>query len=638
MSKISLDLSKFKHVKSDKDTATLQHSDGHQLTIAIKKLSPEFQEQLNALAKHSKESKDKPKQEQDHVKFKQDIQNYDHGGAVENPVVPMYPRPAVLPQEVTDMANVDPNEATPAVPPLNPYPQIYEQNYEQRRAQDPGEPEVLAQKLALNRAEIAKKKDEIRKEDQDLTNSENDTQQAEIQQRMQKIGMLTQDSSNQPQSNTTSNSAQTQAQPDQPMPNQGLDQRQPSSANPNDINDIGGQYAKGYKDVIQGIQGQAAATGLKSKEELDALTKQADAQKTAISAFNDSMDDIQREYHLHQQDVINGHIDPEGYWNGTINPRTGQKEGGHSRIAGAIGMILGGFNPSNKPNAAMEFIQSQINNNIEAQSKNLDSKNNLLAANLKMMSNMRDAADMTRLQLNDQVANGMAQAAAKSANPMAKYIAQQEVGKMEMERPMVWQKIASSQALMKMMNDPNIASGNTAPFEHMLNQMEVTDPERAAMYRNRLVPGVGIAQTKDVPQADRTKIASIKNVNDLINQALQMSKQHSGTLDPRIRAQADTLHQNLIAAIKNAQGDGVYKESEANFLLKQIGSSSVSMLSGISSVPHLKEYQRINQTEYNHTLDKYGIPHQQLQQNQEIKTYNGVQYIRGPDGKSVPLR
>lgn len=50
MSKISLDLKKFKHIKSDDDTATLRHVDGHELTIAKKSLSPHFQQQLEAIS------------------------------------------------------------------------------------------------------------------------------------------------------------------------------------------------------------------------------------------------------------------------------------------------------------------------------------------------------------------------------------------------------------------------------------------------------------------------------------------------------------------------------------------------------------------------------------------------------------
>ena len=47
---IKLDLSKMKHVKSDDKTTTLQHKEGHTITLAHKALSPEGKKQLQALA------------------------------------------------------------------------------------------------------------------------------------------------------------------------------------------------------------------------------------------------------------------------------------------------------------------------------------------------------------------------------------------------------------------------------------------------------------------------------------------------------------------------------------------------------------------------------------------------------------
>jgi len=53
---IKLDLSKFKHVKSDKNTTTLRHKDGHELTIAHNAMSPEMKTQLSALSGLSTEA------------------------------------------------------------------------------------------------------------------------------------------------------------------------------------------------------------------------------------------------------------------------------------------------------------------------------------------------------------------------------------------------------------------------------------------------------------------------------------------------------------------------------------------------------------------------------------------------------
>jgi hypothetical protein len=55
-SKIALDLGKFKHVKSDKNTTTLQHKDGHILTIAHNVMNPDMQKQLAALSPIAKEN------------------------------------------------------------------------------------------------------------------------------------------------------------------------------------------------------------------------------------------------------------------------------------------------------------------------------------------------------------------------------------------------------------------------------------------------------------------------------------------------------------------------------------------------------------------------------------------------------
>lgn len=54
MSKIALNLNDFKHLKSSKDSTTLQHKHGHVLNIAHRHLSKEAQEQLHALAQGGK--------------------------------------------------------------------------------------------------------------------------------------------------------------------------------------------------------------------------------------------------------------------------------------------------------------------------------------------------------------------------------------------------------------------------------------------------------------------------------------------------------------------------------------------------------------------------------------------------------
>ncbi len=56
MSKINLDLSQFKHVKTEKGMTTLRHKAGHELKLAHSSLSPDNQKQLAALSKIAKDT------------------------------------------------------------------------------------------------------------------------------------------------------------------------------------------------------------------------------------------------------------------------------------------------------------------------------------------------------------------------------------------------------------------------------------------------------------------------------------------------------------------------------------------------------------------------------------------------------
>lgn len=76
--KVFFDLKKFKHVESDDKTATLQHPDGHKLTIAKKALAPEFRAQLDALGKTSKQDKTK-------MAYGDEVPRWDHSKGLDKP-------------------------------------------------------------------------------------------------------------------------------------------------------------------------------------------------------------------------------------------------------------------------------------------------------------------------------------------------------------------------------------------------------------------------------------------------------------------------------------------------------------------------------------------------------------------------
>jgi hypothetical protein len=83
-----LDFSKFKHVKSDDKATTLQHKDGHVLTINHSVLSKDNQAQLKAMADSSQTDADKEEAASPYGKV---IQKYEGGGAVDEYGYPVKP-------------------------------------------------------------------------------------------------------------------------------------------------------------------------------------------------------------------------------------------------------------------------------------------------------------------------------------------------------------------------------------------------------------------------------------------------------------------------------------------------------------------------------------------------------------------
>ena len=288
-----------------------------------------------------------------------------------------------------------------------------------------------------------------------------------------------------------------------------------------------------------------------------------------------------------------------------------------------------------------------MNRNLEAQKQNLNSKQTLLSHNVQQFGNLRDAMNMTRIQQNDMLAHQLGAAAANAAGPMAKAAALQAKGQILQQNAPLMMQLSMNRTMMHLANQANAGgpgTGNpTAAIEAALPMMRQRMPEQAKEWESRLVPGVGVG-TVPIPESARGQMVATKNVNDLFNRSLMMAQQPIPTNPAqyaKYKAMADTVQQQLIGSIKQAQHDGVYKESEAEFLLKQIGDSPASMFRAFSSVPKIKELQQIKQQEYTNLLGQFGIRGQCLQQAPEApqyKTVNGIKYMRGPNGQAIPVK
>ena len=427
---------------------------------------------------------------------------------------------------------------------------------------------------------------------------------------------------------------------------------QPSAVNPAgqpvdsmdaSIRDMMGIMKSGYNNQLAGIKGAGEAQANLADMQAKAYQTEQQAQQNVLTTYQKHADDVSKEMDAVRNDIANNHITPENYWTGDKNGN-----GSHSKIAAGIGMILAGFNPSNKPNAAIDFLKHQMDQNLSAQAQEMGKKQNVLSSLQAKYKNVQDAADMTRI-INGQVASAqLGQAAAKATggpNGLAANAARQAQGQLQMTYAPLQQKIAMSQAMMHMASnptgDPDMDVAQATKMARYMTAMG--QPEQAKAWQQATVPGVGVTKNlAPVPDEVKQQITTHKSVNDLMNMSLEFSKQPIPT-NPveyaKYTAKASAIQGQLIGQIKQAQHDGVYKPSEAEFLTSQIGNSPGSIFRDLSSIPKIQELQNIKQTEYNNLLNTYGLPQRQLPRTNtaapQYKTVNGVRYMRGPNGEAI---
>lgn len=387
----------------------------------------------------------------------------------------------------------------------------------------------------------------------------------------------------------------------------------------------------------QRISAQSQLGSAQSQQAIDtqkALIDRQKAQQSALAQYQGSYNELSKELQDHMADIQNHYIDPDQYWKGDKDGN-----GGHSKIMAGIGMILGGFNPSSKPNGATEFLKYQMDRNMDAQKQNLNAKQNLLTANLRQFGNLKDATDMTHLMQNDITQNYLQQAAAKAQSPIAKANAMNVIGQLKMDAAPVLQQFAMRRAMMNLGSN-----GDTNGAEQMLNYMDMTNPEVAKSYRERFDKTFGFAD-RPLSQADREKLDGFRQTNTAIKD-LQDFVGKNTTLVPGTPAYNTGVlkAKELQQVIRHSQFGGIYREGEQPLLDTYLNSNPAGALKMLKTNPQLKELLNANMRQYQtYATGIFPSASRRLQQQQgpeapQIKTVNGVKYMRGPNGEAIPVK
>jgi hypothetical protein len=231
----------------------------------------------------------------------------------------------------------------------------------------------------------------------------------------------------------------------------------------------------GMGNQIAGEQALAKAQGDLGASEAPIFQSQADSLKTLNDSFNQHHNELMQERQALLKDYAAGHIDPDHYLH---NKDT------FSKVSTGIGLLLGGLGApaTGGHNQALDFLNSSIDRDIDAQKSNLGKQKSLLEANYQSMGDMRQATDMTKIMMNDMTAANIQAAAAKAADPMAKARAQQAIGKIQSDNADKMREISMMRAASSTANiDPAFKIRALVPKAQQEGALKALDTQKKLM-------------------------------------------------------------------------------------------------------------------------------------------------------------
>lgn len=376
-----------------------------------------------------------------------------------------------------------------------------------------------------------------------------------------------------------------------------IGQRTPAAPSPNTPVMPSPSYGKdvesGYQQHLQGLGQEAAAIGQLGKEQANVFKDAEAKQQELMNNYQTESAKLNQDAAHTIEDIKAGHIDPSHYWS---DKSTGAK------VASAIGLILGGIGGglTHQENPALKFLNSQIDRDMDAQKAELGKKENILGAYYKQLGNLQAATTMSKAFYNDLYASKLEQAAAQAKDPIAKAQLNSSAGEFKMNAAQLRNQIAVQSTMMHALNQGG------AGTDQVLQYMRMFNPQAAKEMESRYVPGIGVGS---VPLDDKTR-GEIISRDDLQNQIQNLrtwAQQHSGSLSPSDQAYGKALANQVQDAYRRANGQGVFREAEADFVKGIVEQDPTKFFNSFRVDPKYKALEDTNLASLNHTLSAYGF-------------------------------
>lgn len=394
---------------------------------------------------------------------------------------------------------------------------------------------------------------------------------------------------------TSPASPDTASAPSEPSPPV---QPAPTDTDPTGIGEYRTAMDKAFD--MQGKAAQQAAAGqIQAGKDISVAVQQNQrriedlmAQQKAISDNYDS------EHGKFMAEVAGQKIDPNHYL-GSMD--TAHRVG--NAIALMVGGLAGGLNKTGV-NPAMEFINQQINRDMQAQQANMGKKMTLLQANDQFFHNKQASLASTASMMYGLVGQQIEAAKAKAMTPAA-------VAELTKAQAEVLGKKAELDRQAKMMEFMTHIGNTSNPDDGIRNQIQglrmMGNEPMAKSMEERYVPGAGLASIP-VPNDVRQKITSQQQLNDTANDLMKWSRTHT-TLVPGTPDYNTGVEKSMILQQKIREGmlGTVFRESEKPLLEKFVNDNPAGFMKSFSTQPKLREIINSNMQQLNTLKRSYGL-------------------------------
>ena len=574
----------YKMLENKKDFYVMQHPDGSTFKVAKKGLKPEVMKKIEGFADFVQRAEgqipgvDMPEQTASYMP--EQLKEPDFAQmAMANPRTPQ------------DDINQQIGQAKQSI-----QDQLFRQyaksgipeDYTPERIQGMAEEQVLGQRerqaLAEKNKQFLAKEEEQRKAQEILAYNE----------RAAKVGMPLRDMPGQKQETPLEVAAKKE---DITQDVSQIKAQQPSEVDPFDL------YAKGIKS-------ETAAKAEGARKQAEIFNKLQTDIKNGDELYNTKLKSMYEQSDKLQKAAESKTVNPNQYWTNAGIP---------NKISASIGLILGGIGAglTGTENAALKIIDKTIDNDIEAQKKNIDQANNLYKMNLDAIKDEKEAYNLTKAQMISLAEMKLKEQMANTSSKEAIAAGQVALAKLGLTKQTLLQQNALTSVMKEAQDNPNLIT------PEILQRMPAED-------RERFVPGYGFTVSKTGAEKIRTELlpqkdTSVQMIDDLIN----IRQKYGRELTNRdVVNQANTLRSFLRGQMRTfLVGPGAVTENEQKILDQVIADPTKIITTDSGTLAALNTLKDSINKSFNNQAKANGLMVKQDMQAQ------GQQPVKGADGK-----